>query len=67
MRSTLAAEDSPDRSGRRHAGVGGTAVLRCADAGHAEGASCARDQIAKASSSNATASRLLTGSSTVSS
>jgi hypothetical protein len=41
--------------------------LNANSAGHAEGASCARDQVAKASSSNATASRLLAGSSTISS
>jgi hypothetical protein len=43
------------------------AELRCAGPGQTEVASSTRDQIAKISSSNATASRLLVGSSTASS
>jgi hypothetical protein len=43
------------------------ALLRCAKPGHAEAATSARDQIAKASSSNATANRRPAGSSTASS
>ena len=45
----------------------GPALLRCAGPGQTEVASSTRDQIAKISSSNATASRLLVGSSTASS
>jgi hypothetical protein len=43
------------------------ALLRCAGPGQTEVASSTRDQIAKTSSLNATASRLLVGSSTASS
>jgi hypothetical protein len=43
------------------------ALLRCAGPGQTEVASSTLDQIAKISSSNATASRLLVGSSTASS
>ena len=47
--------------------VSAGALLRCAGPGQTEVASSTRDQIAKISSSNATASRLLVGSSTASS
>jgi hypothetical protein len=43
------------------------ALLRCADPGQAEAATSVLDQIARASSSNATATRRLVGSSTASS
>jgi len=38
------------------------ALLRCGDSGHAEAATPPRDQMATASSSNATANRRLVGS-----
>jgi hypothetical protein len=47
--------------------IGAWALLRCAGPGQTEVASSTRDQIAKISSSNATASRLLVGSSAASS
>ena len=43
------------------------ALLRCADPGQAEAATSVLNQIARASSSNATATRRLVGSSTASS
>ena len=43
------------------------ALLHCANPWHAEAATSARDQIARASSSNATATRRFAGSSTASS
>jgi hypothetical protein len=52
---------------RRNTAAAAGALLRCADQGCAEGATSGLDQIAVASSSNATATRCFDGASTASS